>query len=189
MKKAIRIIFIVLLLSVLYFAVIDYKRDTLDGSNLSNLGVDTIQIQSLVTIVDTEYLIYQRNSLNIPLEGDFSESGVLYRKVGEKDYKKLVGVVDKEGGSVAKNNVYKVWEADGKIRIMIVDHLGAGSGEGMAKVLASSDGGEIWIPETCFYFVPERWDDQLMLVGEEVSVNTPECANFEITKGDLGKQN
>lgn len=180
MKKPLRVFFIVLLVSVVYIVVTKPTGDPLDDSNISRLDVSPLQVYSTSVIGDTEYIIYHRNSLNIPLEGYYVESGVLYRKVGEEDYKKLVGIIDNEERPDAKNNVFKVWEVDEKIRIMIVDHLGAGSGEGMAKVLSTSDNGESWIVETCFYYTPEHWEEKIMVSGEHVSVDTPECANFAI---------
>ena len=66
-----------------------------------------------------------------------------------QNWQKFLQVKDKDFG--VKNNPYYLWNEDDKLYLTIVDHLGAGSGEGNLK-LVEAESGKNWQIKGCYYF-------------------------------------
>jgi hypothetical protein len=165
------------------------------NNNLSNdnveseiCGVDPVQIKVRKTFGDREYLLYLRNSMNIYLDGkkNYLESGVIeVNKTAGGKCKKILGIADPED-IVAKNNPYEILYKNGNIYVLVVDHLGSGSGEGTAKLLMSGDGGSEWKLMSCFYYTPETNPGlEALIIDVPKTVKSKNCSDFVLTAGKL----
>ena len=148
-------------------------------------GVDPEQVRMGKIYGNREYLLYLRNSMNIPLENnkDYMESGVLERDgTIKKKCRKILSIFD-HPGVVAKNNPYEIVAKGGNIYVLVVDQLGAGRGEGTAKIVKSEDGGQEWKLMSCFYYVPEntpKLEELVKSVPE--TVKSENCTNFVLSR-------
>lgn len=61
-------------------------------------------------------------------------------------------------GSV-QNNPFHFWSDKNTLNLLTIDYHGAGSGEGIAKILTSEDGGSVWFTSECFYFTAENFSE------------------------------
>lgn len=61
-----------------------------------------------------------------------------------------IGSSDSTG--VIKNNPFHLWSEGKRVNLLTIDYGGAGSGEGIAKILSSEDGGATWFISSCFYY-------------------------------------
>jgi len=101
-----------------------------------------------------EYMLVQRSSMNLPIFKSTNFAGVLRRAQGEPTYEKYLEITSNPDS--AKNNLYMLWFDNG-LFLMMVDQVGAGSGEGTAKVIKIVDKNTELVK--CFYYVPEEFDD------------------------------
>jgi len=136
------------------------------------------------------YLTYRRSNMNIPIDDCNDESGILYANTGDIEWKHFAKI--NELGS-SKNNAFILDYVSNQYFILIIDANGAGSGEGIAKLLRLGEGESEWELLYCFYYIPENWNldsiDNLKSVVEEFLQNNPQyeynststnCNNFEL---------
>jgi hypothetical protein len=174
------------------------KEDTEEESVLQvdlPLGIYQEQVYKEFAIGTRRFLVYQRPNMNVPIYQSNNESGVLYALEGDIEWNSFIKV--RELGE-SKNNVFFFdydFDLDGYV-IFLIDANGAGSGEGIAKLISSVQGGDSWDVLNCFYYMPEDWiyDDGLS-IREEVEQyikDNPQyiqdmtdinCRDFEIVDG------
>lgn len=80
-------------------------------------------------------------------------SGILIANKNDKKWKKFIEIKDVKS---EKNNLYYVFIKDSKLNLVIIDHNGAGSGEGVMKVFYLSKEDNNWKLENCYYYIPEK---------------------------------
>lgn len=110
------------------------------------------QIGDYFRFGDLYFALVRQPSLNVPLTlpPDFRPTftGLLISSDGAP-WQPYLALKDQPVG--AKNNPYYLWTADGALYLTVVDHLGAGSGEGNLKLLRlTTDHG--WTNVGCYYF-------------------------------------
>ncbi len=86
--------------------------------------------------------------LNLPATDVPSFTGVVVSE-GGAPWRKYLEIQDTE--PTDKNNPYYLWAQDGNLYLSIVDQRGAGSGEGIMKLVTLAATGD-WVVEGCYYF-------------------------------------
>ena len=145
-------------------------------------SIHQAQIQKYFQIGDTYFALVLENSLNIPLldlPEDFEVSfrGVLYNANNDEEWREYIKIMDVDS---QKNNPYYLWSECGKLYLSIIDHNGAGSGEGVNKIFVSTDGID-WQLDSCNYFGSSSEDylkEVMGLTGEQSDITT--CENDAI---------
>jgi hypothetical protein len=172
-----------------------FEEGTEEGNYNLPLGIYQEQVYKEFAIGTRRFLVYQRPNMNVPIYQSNNESGVLYALEGDIEWNSFIKV--RELGE-SKNNVFFFdydFDLDGYV-IFLIDANGAGSGEGIAKLISSVQGGDSWDVLNCFYYMPEDWiyDDGLS-IREEVEQyikDNPQyiqdmtdinCRDFEIVDG------
>lgn len=102
---------------------------------------------------DILFALYQKNSLNTPIQSDSSQAGILVRRASDSIWESFLALQDTQVD--AKNNPYYFWVKDTVMNVLIVDVQGAGSGEGIAKVFQLNKDLSTWDMNNCFYYMPE----------------------------------
>jgi hypothetical protein len=154
--------------------------------------IDDAQIDKYYMIDDVIFALVRRPSMNVRLDipKDFNAnfSGLIAADTTNKEWKKLFSIQDKE--ITNKNNPYAIWIDQKALYVSIVDQNGAGSGEGIAKIVKSSDLIN-WETDYCHYFGSEyRGPDEdgdyflfsSFLLGREQSGDR--CNNFTLILSD-----
>lgn len=102
----------------------------------------------------TYFALFQKEAMNNFSGVTGGRAGLLFKPGAamEKSPYILAEIIDQ---SETHNNPFYFWQEGGDLYFLIIDSSGAGSGEGMAKVLKSSDQGKSWHTTSCFYYVPE----------------------------------
>ena len=176
------------------------EEDEDSSSELSDSELPTDiyeeQIYKEYTIDDTRFLVYIRSNMNYHLTNDNGESGVLYAEAGDTEWKSFIKV--NELGTSKNNILYFGYDFDiNKYVLLLISAKGAGSGEGIAKVVTYNQTDSSWEILECFYFIPEHWDlDSVSNLQEEVETyldgndqswwvitSDTDCSDFEITEG------
>ena len=85
-------------------------------------------------------------------------SGIWYADKNDTIWKPLISLTHASGHE-PQNNIFDFWNEGRKLRLLLVDSQGGGSGEGIAKVLGSIESGKQWKTMQCFYFVDERFNN------------------------------
>ncbi|EKE00083.1 MAG: hypothetical protein ACD_22C00094G0005 [uncultured bacterium] len=124
---------------------------------------------------DYSYTLVQRSSLNIPIEKSTDFAGVLRKPLNSDQYEKYLEVTSNPDS--AKNNPYLMW-VDNSLYILIVDQNGAGSGEGVAKVIKIEDGSAKQY--SCFYYSPEKFSDVNSIRTKKSDAGDLDCDNYSI---------
>ncbi len=152
---------------------------------LSQINILPSSIYKNVKYGSKNYAIYQRCSMNIPHPKEVcdvkpQESGIIEISAENKKCTKILTVRDKTGYDTSANNVYDMLYRDNNIYALIVDQTGAGSGEGIAKLISSSDNGINWKISQCFYYIPEDYKDINTLLDKPIlpQRNDDYCSNF-----------
>ncbi len=128
------------------------------------------------------FALAQQGNMNVvfdspKLDSDAPKaSGLLYAEQNDKRWKYLLNIKDKI--KEHRNNPFYVWNIKNKIYLLVIDDSGAGSGEGHAKLITSSDGGKNWSIEKCFYsqinnFGVARGQKQDFLQWLKRNIDTP----------------
>jgi len=139
---------------------------------------------------DVRYLVYQRTNMNIVFNEIYEESGILYADPNDSVWKSFLRI--NELGS-SKNNVFLLDYDNNEFLALIIDASGAGSGEGIAKLVSFNESLKNVEMLNCFYYIPEHWnlesiDDlkdevQSYCQGNSEYVqdsSNPNCSNFEL---------
>ncbi len=122
--------------------------------------------------LDNYYLaLVQHSSSNSFIASDVSTStGIWYASATNSilEWKPWLMII---GPSYVENNPFYIWNEREVVHVLLIDNRGAGSGEGIAKVLTSLDAGMHWSVSKCFYYTPEGF---------------PELQGNKIFKGNFG---
>lgn len=137
------------------------------------------QIKKVVTGTAFDYGLVQRPGMNIPVYNGTDYAGVVRKALGTTDWDEYLRV-----GSIpdsAKNNPYNLWPEEGGLYLLLVDQNGAGSGEGIAKLVRIDEEAATFETVKCFYFVPEQHTDlSLEQISQLDDENSGNCTNFDI---------
>lgn len=86
--------------------------------------------------------------------------GVWYSLPTDTEWKRFIHIRNTfDEGVEARNNPFYIWNNKQTLHILLIDDAGAGSGEGYAKVLDSTENGVGWKISRCFYYVPEAFPE------------------------------
>lgn len=100
------------------------------------------------------YLMLSAHPGSLSLATDFSRpaenTGIWYASSSTAAHWQPLTVLS--NSSWIQNNPFYLWSSKGKLNLLAIDGRGAGSGEGLAKVLTSSNGGANWKITRCFYY-------------------------------------
>ena len=127
------------------------------------------QIDKTYTFNDVEYALFQKGSMNIVKSGDVS--GILYANKDDNTWKIFTHIKELSG---SKNNPYLMDYQNGKLYVLIVDTNGAGSGEGIGKLLSLASSSNTWNLESCFYY---GWLQERFYEIVSSTKNLPEAIN------------
>lgn len=153
------------------------------------------QVYKEYSLNDISFLVYIRSNMNYPLTNSNGESGVLYAESGDIEWRAFLKV--NELGASKNNIFYFGYDLglNGYV-LLLIDANGAGSGEGIAKVVGLNQANDSWDVLECFYFIPEHWElDDISNLREEVDTyleqysqhvqpsGATNCSNFKIVEG------
>jgi hypothetical protein len=114
--------------------------------------INPAQVQKYFMFDGIYYALVMQSSMNIPLETkpDFKLQfiGVLKASKGESAWSKFIEIKDKN--DTDKNNPYYLWQENNQLFLSVVDQNGAGSGEGIMKLIKIADNQANIIG--CYYF-------------------------------------
>ena len=133
-------------------------------------GIDPVQIKKEYTFNIIDYALYQKNNMNMPINSSSNISGVLYAGKNDQTWKMFNQIKDADSTS---NYPYELSFESGSLFMLVVDRNGAGSGEGIAKLLKLSQNSNKWVTTSCFYYVPERFKTSTS-VSDSLSKRTEE---------------
>lgn len=105
----------------------------------------------------------------------------------------MVTVKDKAGSSASAHSIYRFWKDENGYRLLIVDTNGAGSGEGIGKLVTLFNDSAVL--NSCFSFLPEdfsvlateKWntplsEEEYSAIKRNLLSNTSAgCSNYTIT--------
>ncbi len=111
--------------------------------------IDEIQIKKYFQIGDIYFAFVCRANMNSPISSDSKFSGILTAKSEDTEWQKFFEIKNLDG---AKNNPLLFGNEKEKLFLAVVDAKGAGSGEGIMKLIASDDFGKTWQLDRCFYY-------------------------------------
>lgn len=120
--------------------------------------ISEVQIKKVFKQGDRYYATVIRQvfwyPLAVPNGGSEIKSGVITAKVGEEDWSWFmeIGAPDVPEGDYRNLPLY-LWNDGSNFYVPIADGNGAGSGEGIVKLLKSSDQGQTWQTDSCYYAV------------------------------------
>jgi hypothetical protein len=119
------------------------------------------QIGKYFQLGEVHFALALQGSMNFYLRGlprDFPLSfvGVLVASSDDPTWRVLLEIEDQYIPS--HNNPYYLWSEGREVFLAVVDALGAGSGEGHAKVFSTLSGND-WVIVDCFYFTCDGPDD------------------------------
>lgn len=150
------------------------------------VGLDNEQVSDTYKFEDQYFAIFQKSNFNFPVSSDVQRSGVLTANEGDTSWKILLEIEDLPE---TKNNPYDIAIYNGVMYVLIVDHNGAGSGEGIAKLIKSNNRGKSWEITDCFYFTVETFlqaanktTSLLNTVEIYPSINPPFTERYEFNK-------
>jgi hypothetical protein len=117
---------------------------------------------------------------DVPANYTASFAGVLAAREDDQAWTKLLELKDQ--AQTDKNNPYYLWLKDNKIFLSVVDQNGAGSGEGMMKVLTLNDK-NLWVIDGCYYFNGNFTDGDYFMFSQRLDKAEPrplsDCNNLQ----------
>ncbi len=134
---------------------------------------------------DIYLALVKQPSMNINLSGlpnNFSVSyvGLIATKADQQTWTELLKLEDEN--QTDKNNPYYLWVKDSKIYLSVVDQNGAGSGEGLMKVLTLNEQNH-WVLTGCYYFSDTFNDGDYYQLSRELdkfaAKPLTECSNLQ----------
>ncbi len=123
-----------------------------------------------------EYQIVNTHSMNIPIGKSTAYSGLLRRKIGDSKWDEYFRIHDKDLN--AKNNIYQVFFVDRKIYVVLADQLGAGSGEGVGKIVVIYKDTNQLSNLKCFAFDGGGKSSVNNYINSP-TITSPACENFD----------
>lgn len=98
------------------------------------------------------FAVYFQSNINFPIEKDNGGSGILVANMADISWGKFIDIVDT---NQADNNPILFWRESGVFYALIVDDRGAGSGDGIAKLVEINESGREFTTLKCFYYSQE----------------------------------
>jgi len=133
-----------------YFMVTDVRSQVIDRK--LPLSIYPEQISNTYSFENIDFALYQKSNFNIPISRSGKSSGILYAHQNDSEWKEFTKI--QETGT-SKNNPYLLDHDSGRYYVLVVDTNGAGSGEGIGKLLSLKTRETNWKLESCFYYLPE----------------------------------
>lgn len=140
----------------------------------------------IATVVKPSINIYLEGiQTNEEFRGENGFAGLLIAEKTGKKWEKIHEIQDKNSDDSTQNNPYYLWTDTNKLFLSVVDANGAGSGEGVMKVLIFNN--NEWKLESCHYFIPdinpallEKYKDEFA-ISSQISIFQPikkeKCSN------------
>jgi len=148
------------------------------SGTLSSTPYSPNQLRKTYTHAGYDYAEIWRANVNIPIPGSTNYSGVVRKTTGSDTWQEYIEIVSDP--DQAKNNPYKLWVGD-DFYLMLVDQYGAGSGEGLAKLVKIDRENNTYGQVKCFYYVPETHEalvlENLLVQEDSLSDN---CFNYSL---------
>ena len=156
------------------------------------------QIDNYYLLGDVFVALVRRSSMNVyflqdlPAGFDASFAGMIAADNNTRKWEKILTIRD--SNATDKNNPYAIWTDGGYktpqryLFLTVVDQNGAGSGEGIMKLLTSTDA-KTWIQEQCYYFDAHvQGENYFLSTAIEISeggsgfkkYSGKECNNFRL---------
>jgi len=189
MKRLFVIITLIILTTWLYLKLNPINNKISETTKVT-VNTTTPQLTpGQVDVISTKYTncsITQRASLNVPKSALTLDDRSLATCDVNGVSKVVFEVLDKPGSEGASNNIYRLWQEGDTLFALIVDQIGAGSGEGNAKIIQIKIGGYETI--SCFYFIPENFPgkpyeqlttQEIDSITNKLKSNNPYCTNFK----------
>lgn len=151
-------------------------------------GIEKAQLHEPQKIEDTYFIIFLKSSFNIPISSNVQRSGVLYAKDGDKNWEIFYEITDLMKGSSYKNNPYNFWKEGNTYFTVVVDNSGAGSGEGIGKLIRINAESKQWEILDCFYYSPESYIQYISSLPKNMplseAIKAYIGADFQRNEGD-----
>jgi hypothetical protein len=111
------------------------------------------------------FALFQTKSSNtsFDLPDTAKRAGILFAKNDDKQWQVLFEI--QNASNQSRNNPFYLWNEGSKIFLLVSDDSGAGSGEGVGKIIVSENGGKNWKIDRCFYFIPDHFFEQQRKLG------------------------
>ena len=136
------------------------------------------QLKNIHTYKNYDYAGIWRASMNVPIRNSTNYAGIVRRDAGTIEWQEYIKIVSEP--DQAKNNPYKLWVGD-SLYLLLVDQYGAGSGEGIAKLVKVSREDDTYEQVKCFYYVPETHGnlgpERILILEDSLSTN---CNNYTL---------
>lgn len=175
------ILFLVFIILIVLLLVEMYTWDYNEGINVSSKNFESEinrqmpssvipeQIERTYTFNGVDYAVFQKGDMNIIKPGD--NSGILYANRTDKEWNIYTLIQELSNSS---NNPYFLDYQNGRLYALIVDTNGAGSGEGIGKLMSIGDTSNNWILDECFYYgFPTQYSDDFIVNSD----NLPSAIN------------
>jgi hypothetical protein len=138
------------------------------------------QLGLTFTLNGYDYQLIQRASMNIPIRNSTDYAGVLKKPTGSESWEKYIKILSTPYAD--KNNPYHLWYKDG-LYLLIVDQTGAGSSEGVGKIIKIDEDSYSLI--NCFYygidyFISLGLDALISADSSDFTQDGSNCNNYEI---------
>ncbi|OGY42335.1 MAG: hypothetical protein A2Y67_04380 [Candidatus Buchananbacteria bacterium RBG_13_39_9] len=142
------------------------------------------QIQKYFIFGDLYLALVLQPSMNVllpdvPVNYTAPWVGVLAARKNDTTWTQILRLSDQV--QTDKNNPYYLWLKGNKIFLSVVDQNGAGSGEGMMKVL-TLDNQNHWVLDGCYYFNGTYTDGDYFIFSQYLDKAEPrplsECSNL-----------
>lgn len=114
------------------------------------------------------YVFFKKHNMNNPINSAVLRSGVLYAGKTDSTWKIFFEI---EELNDERNNPYYFWKENDYFYVVFVDANGAGSGEGLGKLIKINGSDESWRVIDCFYYVPESFNQFIISTPNEVSLS------------------
>lgn len=130
--------------------------------------LEEAQLTEPQKIADTYYVKFLKGNMNFPVRSAVKRSGMLYANEGDAAWKIFYEIKDETSYS---NNPYFFWNEGDQFYTVIVDSGGAGSGEGIGKLVRINKQTGSWQIVDCFYYVPESFTAHINSLSENVMLS------------------
>jgi len=114
------------------------------------------------------FVRFLKFNMNNPVESEVQRSGVLYAEPNDTVWRVFFEVVDNGN---RKNNPYLFWKENEEYFAVLVDANGAGSGEGIGKLIDIDYNSKSWTVIDCFYFNPDSFYDHITYSTDNVPLS------------------
>lgn len=131
-------------------------------------GLEAPQLKLPQKIDGTYFVLFQKSSINIPVSSSIKRSGVLYADPDDEHWKIFYEI---EESLKEKNNPYHFWKEKSDYYTVIIDTAGAGSGEGIGKLVRIDPQTTSWEVVNCFYYTPEGFMAHITSSKDPISLS------------------